>query len=87
MSMRLGFQMFVASAAVAVVALFAGGAEAAPPAGGARVGVGPAVPVARVAVQVVRCDRPPALRLIRFEDGSARLQCGRRLLVRVAVPG
>jgi hypothetical protein len=34
----------------------------------------------------VDCERPRALRLIRFEDGSARLQCGRRLLVRVSGP-
>ena len=32
------------------------------------------------------CERPPEQRLIRFEDGSARLECGRRLLVGVAVP-
>jgi hypothetical protein len=32
------------------------------------------------------CDRPPALRLVRFEDGSARVECGRRLLLRIAVP-
>ncbi len=33
------------------------------------------------------CRTPRALRLRRFEDGSARLHCGRRLLVRVSVPG
>lgn len=33
------------------------------------------------------CARPRALRLRRFEDGSARLECARRTLVRVAVPG
>lgn len=73
--------------AAAVLGLFAGGegADAAPQAG--RVGVGSAVPAARAAVQVVRCERPSALRLIRFEDGSAQLHCGRRLLVRVTVSG
>ncbi|MBW8059284.1 MAG: hypothetical protein FVQ78_02925 [Solirubrobacterales bacterium] len=35
----------------------------------------------------VRCGRPPTLRLTRFEDGSARLECAGRVLVRVAVPG
>lgn len=35
----------------------------------------------------VRCPRSRALRLRRFEDGSAQLRCGRRVLVRVAVPG
>ena len=35
----------------------------------------------------VVCERPSTLRLRRFEDGSARLECGARLLVRVSVPG
>jgi hypothetical protein len=35
----------------------------------------------------VGCGRPEALRLRRFEDGSGQLRCGRRLLVRVSVPG
>jgi hypothetical protein len=35
----------------------------------------------------IECHRPPQLHLTRFEDGSARLECGRRLLVRVSVPG
>lgn len=35
----------------------------------------------------LECHRPPELRLVRFEDGSARLECGRRLLIRVSVPG
>jgi hypothetical protein len=35
----------------------------------------------------VHCGRPEALHLRRFEDGSAQLRCGRRLLARVAVPG
>jgi hypothetical protein len=34
----------------------------------------------------VECDYPARLRLQRFEDGSAKLWCGRRLLLRVAVP-
>ena len=34
----------------------------------------------------VSCERPRLLRLVRFEDGSARLYCGDRVLVRVAVP-
>lgn len=35
----------------------------------------------------IECARPLELRLVRFGDGSARLACGRRLLVRVSVPG
>ena len=33
------------------------------------------------------CERPATLALHRFEDRSAQLLCGRRILVRVAVPG
>jgi hypothetical protein len=35
----------------------------------------------------VACGRPGSLRLRRFEDRSARLECGERVLVRVSVPG
>jgi len=34
----------------------------------------------------VQCDQPTRLKLQRFEDGSAKLWCGRRLLLRVGVP-
>jgi hypothetical protein len=34
----------------------------------------------------VECATPARLHLRRFEDGSARLECGRRILVRVSVP-
>jgi hypothetical protein len=34
-----------------------------------------------------RCQKPRALRLVRFEDGSAQLRCGPRILFRVTVPG
>lgn len=34
----------------------------------------------------VQCGQPERLRLQRFEDGSAKLWCGRRVLIRVAVP-
>jgi hypothetical protein len=34
----------------------------------------------------VRCGHPAKLRLIRFEDGSALLRCGGRILARVSVP-
>jgi len=34
----------------------------------------------------VACEKPRLLRLVRYEDGSARLYCGGRLLVRVSVP-
>jgi len=39
------------------------------------------------AVPRVSCERPRTLRLRRFEDRSARLECGGRVLVRVSVPG
>jgi hypothetical protein len=35
----------------------------------------------------VRCEHPRTLRLHRFEDRSARLECGGRVIVRVSVPG
>jgi hypothetical protein len=35
----------------------------------------------------VQCATPERLRLHRFEDGSAWLECGRRVLVRISVPG
>jgi hypothetical protein len=34
----------------------------------------------------VECATPARLHLRRFEDGSARLECGHRVLVRVSVP-
>lgn len=34
----------------------------------------------------VSCGKPAKLKLRRYEDGSAKLLCGRRLLVRVRVP-
>jgi len=34
----------------------------------------------------VRCGHSAKLRLIRFEDGSALLRCGGRILIRVSVP-
>jgi hypothetical protein len=35
----------------------------------------------------IECRAPRTLHLRRFEDGSARLECGGRTLVRVSVPG
>jgi len=35
----------------------------------------------------VFCEQPRTLHLHRFEDRSARLECGGRVIVRVAVPG
>jgi hypothetical protein len=46
----------------------------------------PAARSTRVAPRVA-CGRPGRLRLRRFEDRSARLECGERVLVRVSVPG
>jgi hypothetical protein len=34
----------------------------------------------------LECERPPALALRRFEDGSAWLLCADRILARVSVP-
>ena len=34
----------------------------------------------------VECQKPRLLRLVRYEDGSARLYCGGRVLLRVSVP-
>jgi hypothetical protein len=35
----------------------------------------------------IECHHPPKLHLTRFEDGSARLECGEHLLIRISVPG
>ena len=35
----------------------------------------------------LHCDAPATLRLRRFEDRSAQLLCGRRVIVRISVPG
>jgi len=35
----------------------------------------------------VFCGHPRTLRLRRFEDRSARLECGGRVIVRISVPG
>ncbi len=40
-----------------------------------------AAPAARV-----ECRRPRTLRLVRYEDRSARLYCAGRVLVRISVP-
>jgi hypothetical protein len=34
----------------------------------------------------VECDRPRTLKLRRFEDGSAWLECAGRILIRIDVP-
>lgn len=34
----------------------------------------------------VHCSAPPTLRLRRFEDRSAQLLCGRRVIARISVP-
>ncbi|MGD9734874.1 MAG: hypothetical protein AB7V58_04590 [Solirubrobacterales bacterium] len=35
----------------------------------------------------ILCQRPPTLRLRRFEDRSAQVICSGRVLARIAVPG
>ncbi len=47
---------------------------------------GPTKPMARPPLRV-ECSAPPSLRLHRFEDGSARLECAARTLVRISVAG
>lgn len=34
-----------------------------------------------------QCAHPSALHLVRFEDGSAQLKCGARVLTRISIPG
>jgi hypothetical protein len=34
----------------------------------------------------LQCARPSALHLLRFEDGSAQLKCGARVLARISIP-
>jgi hypothetical protein len=76
----------MATAALALGLVAAGyGAPAAPRSVKAQA-VGNAIPARRGSMRVA-CNRPAALRLVRFEDGSARLECGKRTLVRVSVPG
>lgn len=63
----------------------------APPRSDARLAEGgrpPAVsPIGELGPPRVHCPRPATLRLRRFEDRSARLECAGRVLVRVSVPG
>jgi hypothetical protein len=47
----------------------------------------PALRPIGIAAPRVRCEHPGTLRLRRFEDRSARLECAGRVLVRVSVPG
>jgi hypothetical protein len=42
--------------------------------------------IARPGPNRVECEHPRALRLDQYEDGSARLYCGPRLLLRISVP-
>jgi hypothetical protein len=44
-------------------------------------------PLGGTGVPRVHCERPGTLRLRRFEDRSARLECAGQVLVRVSVPG
>ncbi len=82
--MKLHRHLCAATFLAAALTFLAPGAKA-PGAGAERAAVFPATPATRSAL-AVRCSRPPTLRLIRFEDGSAQLRCGRRILVRVSVP-
>jgi hypothetical protein len=43
-------------------------------------------PASRGDVPRLQCGQPRRLHLERYEDGSARLLCGPRLLARVGVP-
>lgn len=46
----------------------------------------PTGPVARRSPAAL-CEHPDRLRLHRFEDRSARLECADRILLRISVPG
>jgi hypothetical protein len=48
---------------------------------------GPAPAISAGGGAHVFCEHPGTLRLRRFEDRSARLECSGRILVRVSVPG
>ncbi|HEY8081986.1 MAG TPA: hypothetical protein VIE64_00340 [Solirubrobacterales bacterium] len=84
--MSRSLQLLIAALAVVVSMLLTTGTSAAP---GPRLGKATVVTSApgdaRTAL-AVRCEHPATLRLIRFEDGSAQLRCGRRILVRVSIP-
>lgn len=70
-----------APAALLGIPLAAGGEDAGP-APRSRDAVPPMRLVPRVA-----CRAPETLRLRHFEDRSAQLLCGRRVIVRISVPG
>lgn len=61
----------------------AGGVVALETPGPGRYAVGPATQRS----VGVECAHPRALRLVRFEDGSAQLKCAEQILVRVSIPG
>lgn len=46
-----------------------------------------AAPAKRAEGVRIDCGQPMTLRLRRFEDGSAWLLCGPRVLARISVPG
>jgi hypothetical protein len=83
MSLRLIFLLALASIALGVIAAQPR-ASATPRFGVMRA---EALTPARLRPLRVQCDRPSTLHLARFEDGSARLECAHRVLVRISVPG
>jgi hypothetical protein len=84
--MKLRSRLLAVTAAVVASALFAVAVSDAADRNAGTAAVLPAKPAVSSAL-AVRCERPAKLRLVRFEDSSAQLFCGRRLLVRVSVPG
>jgi hypothetical protein len=79
-------QLLVAAIASIALMLLSTGMRAAPEPHTDKAAV---VPVGQAGGRAlaVRCEHPARLRLIRFEDGSALLRCGSRILVRISVPG
>jgi hypothetical protein len=45
-----------------------------------------ATPASGAPAARVECSKPRTLRLVRYEDRSARLYCAGRVLVRISVP-
>jgi hypothetical protein len=72
--------------AAAILTLAASLTTASPPRGEANLLPLPARGSDRRAPAVL-CEHPRRLRLHRFEDRSARLECAGRVLLRVSVPG
>jgi hypothetical protein len=86
MSLRLIFLLVLALASIALGVIAAQPRASATPRFGVMRAEALTAP-AHLRPLRVQCDRPSTLHLARFEDGSARLECAHRVLVRISVPG